>query len=223
MSIVPTADSDRSRFWAKVDKHGPVSERRPDLGSCWLWTAATFINGYGAFRLGSKQRRAHVVSYEWHTGPTDGLLICHHCDVRRCVNPTHLFGGTQRENIQDAVSKSRMATGGRNGMHTRELTTLSEAQVRQIHALATAGANHGDIGAQFGVSQTMVSNIARGDAWGHLGLPPLHRVTLSVADVLEIRRLAADGVPRDDIATRFAISKGAVNHIHHRRTWRNLP
>lgn len=221
MDSVRRAARDIARFWAKVDKNGPVV--RPELGPCWLWTAALFDNGYGAFRLEVKQRRAHVVSYEWHVGPVpEGLSVLHDCDVRHCIRPDHLFAGTQKDNIQDALSKGRMATGVRSGMHAQGLTTLTEDQVREIHALVALGARHGDIGAQFGVSQTMVSNIARGDAWGHLGLTPIRRALVSPDDVREIRRLCEQGAQQSAVAERYGISESAVGHIYRRRTWKHV-
>ena len=95
------------RFWTKVDK----------TDSCWLWTAARFSNGYGAFRVGSQQRRSHRVIWEDLYGPvpTD-LVICHRCDVKHCVRPEHLFLGTQADNIADRDAKGHAPMGNRNGM-----------------------------------------------------------------------------------------------------------
>src|SRR4051812_32042472 len=82
------------RFWAKVNRDGPVPEFNPSLGPCWLWTAAT-RNGYG--KIGRKVEGAfhtydaHRVSYESLRGciPT-GMQLDHLCRVNGCVNPDHL-------------------------------------------------------------------------------------------------------------------------------------
>jgi hypothetical protein len=213
MGIVPTPESDRARFWAKVEK-------TPD---CWLWTAVRFSNGYGAFRLDRKQCRAHVVAHEWLVGPTNGLLVCHACDVKHCVRPDHLFLGTQEDNIRDAVSKQRMATGVRSGMHTHDLTAVTEAQVREIYDRYRAGASQYDLADQFGISQTGVSKILRGVIWKHLGLVPILHQTLSDQDALEIRRRLAEGEHRLALAKRFDVSVSAIDKINHRRTFRHLP
>lgn len=84
------------RFWEKVDRNGPVPEKRPDLGPCWIWTAALHRNGYGKFGLGRKGNTgvtalAHRVAYELDGGTlVDGLELDHLCEVRACVRRSHL-------------------------------------------------------------------------------------------------------------------------------------
>ena len=93
-------DADWRRFWAKVDKCGPIPAHRPELAPCWIWTAG-LQHGYGCFWSGSiKTRRAHRIAYEAQCGPlSPGLVLDHLCRERRCVNPAHLEVVTDRENI----------------------------------------------------------------------------------------------------------------------------
>src|SRR5690348_1435455 len=74
----------RDLYWQKVDKNGPK-------GCCWLWIGALEGAGYGHFRIGDKDRRAHHIAWEFANGPKPPLLhVLHTCDVRNCVNPAHL-------------------------------------------------------------------------------------------------------------------------------------
>lgn len=90
------------RFWRLVDRDGPVSEVRPDLGACWLWLGSkTKPNGHGKFWLSDTRTytTAHRVAYELLVSeiPT-GLQLDHLCRVRHCVNPAHVEPVTPRIN-----------------------------------------------------------------------------------------------------------------------------
>ncbi len=90
-------------YWSRVDKNGPVPERRPDLGPCWLWTGnVNPVTGYGQFRQGAP----HRYGYELANGAIpEGLHIDHLCAGRHCVNPAHLEAVTQQENNERALRR----------------------------------------------------------------------------------------------------------------------
>lgn len=94
------------RFWARVNKDGPVV--RPELGNCWVWTGAT-DGRYGQISKDGRRQKAHRVSWEMVNGPMPPEMdACHKCDVTRCVRPDHIFPGTPSENARDAQAKGRI-------------------------------------------------------------------------------------------------------------------
>ena len=105
--LVVKLDFSRSieeRFWAKVNKDGPIPEHRPELGKCWVWTAA-LGSGYGMFWMDGRQHRAHVVSYTWEYGEIPKWRERDHlCRNRACVRPTHLEAVTHWVNVARGTS-----------------------------------------------------------------------------------------------------------------------
>ena len=99
------------RFFEKVVKSD----------NCWVWSGSTAHFGHGQFWANDKHYSAHRWSWEFHNGPIpEALCVCHHCDNPPCVNPTHLFLGTRRDNYLDAVKKGRMAPPARIPWHKRK-------------------------------------------------------------------------------------------------------
>lgn len=132
---------------------------------CWEWTLSKDRYGYGRIQMGRKNKTAHRTSFELHRGPVpDGLCICHHCDVRSCVNPDHLFLGTTSENNADMVAKGRQTKGA-----LRKTAKLSDAEALAI--LAETGKIR-DIAKKYGIGKSQVWNIRAGKKWAHLPRPP---------------------------------------------------
>lgn len=89
------------RFWAKVDKDGPLPPERPDLGPCWIWRGQVHKSGYGMFSVEGVKRYAHVIAFLLTHGHLEpGLEVDHLCFVRACVRPGHLEAVTHAENIR---------------------------------------------------------------------------------------------------------------------------
>jgi hypothetical protein len=95
---IPVSDSALPRFWQKVDK----------TQSCWLWTGTINNKGYGRLNIGRVGFYVHRLSYQITNGVIEpGMVVLHHCDNPRCVNPDHLSLGTQADNLADMRSKGR--------------------------------------------------------------------------------------------------------------------
>lgn len=126
--------------------------------ACWLWMGPKDKDGYGKMCHEGKHLRAHRVSYELHIGKIEsGKLVCHSCDNPTCVNPAHLFVGTNSENMIDMVCKER---GGAQ--------KLSPSDVMAIRTLLAEGYGAEDVAVKFNVHVYTIRRIRNGRRWGHL-------------------------------------------------------
>lgn len=156
------------RFWAKVNKCGPVPKHRPELGPCWEWTASRRGGGYGQFVVGAGQiKDAHRWVWEQCVGEIPpGLFVLHACDNKGCVNYlSHLFVGTQADNIQDMLNKHRQnpPRGERSNR-----TPITEWDVRRIRERALHGETFEVIAMDFPVQAQCIGRIVNRKRWGHL-------------------------------------------------------
>ena len=136
---------------------------------CRLWTGWVTNKGYGDTYGNGRKISAHRLAWERAYGPIpSGMFVCHHCDVKRCIEPTHLFLGTALDNNRDAVAKGRNAhmRGSLNGQ-----AKLTAAQVEEIRATvrpSPPGVRGGGLTAaaqRYGVSLTEMSLIVSGKRW----------------------------------------------------------
>lgn len=174
------------RFWAKVDRGGPVPEHRPELGPCWIWTKAKSRFGYGKLTLQKRTRTAHRMSYELaHGAIPSGLLVCHRCDNPPCVNPDHLFLGSFADNTRDMHAKGRGGRLGARGERNSK-AKLTAAQVGEIRTRFAQGEKRDALAAEFRLNPSTVTDITSGRTWadapgpirerGQIGRRPTRKV-----------------------------------------------
>ena len=152
----------REKFLAKVCRDAATG--------CWLWQGMISPDGYGAVRLDGRELRAHRVAWMLFRGEiAPGMVVCHKCDVRACVNPEHLFLGTPADNSQDMVDKGRSSRGAK-----RHNAKLTEDQVSRIKAmLAEDRLYMSEIAREFGVTASTIREIREGRSWRRVEARPL--------------------------------------------------
>lgn len=160
----PLGDTLAVRFAAK---HLPA-----DVSGCMIWTAFRNPRGYGMIRNGSRMALAHRVAWVLHhESPIEGTLnVLHTCDTPACVNPDHLYLGTNADNIRDKVERgrSRFRHPERQG-EKHPLAILSNREVSKIRSRFTGRrGEQKELAAEFGVSRATICNIKKGKSWNHL-------------------------------------------------------
>jgi DNA-binding XRE family transcriptional regulator len=196
------SEEQKKRFWAKVDKNGPLPDQAnphyKGLDQCWVWMAWTDKGpdgGYGKFAVNRRMMRVHRLSWLIAYGTMPNQLVLHKCDVRCCVNPAHLFLGTNADNTLDKVRKGRLNNqfGANHWMHRQPEKIL-----------------RGNKSPMFGKP-----SLYRGEKNGG--------AKLTAEKVREIRELASSRSKNQrDIAKLFNVSQGTINHIMTGRLWKHI-
>ena len=166
-----TEEQCASDFWLRVDRLGP--------DECWPWIGSLNPGGYGKFCKWRKTEAAHREAYRLQIGEIPyGLKVCHHCDNRRCCNGSHLFLGTNADNVHDCVRKGRNAKGQSQG--AAKLSDSEVFEIRQEYSRARGSrirakrnSNSGivAIAEKHKVSKSLVYVIVNGLAWKHVAMP----------------------------------------------------
>jgi len=151
------------RAWEKVP-----SGIDPD--ACWKWQGTISAYGYGLLSVDRQNRFAHRVIWELTHGPIpDGMCVCHTCDVRDCVNPNHLWLGTNDENMHDMSMKGRASRQGHASPgESNPSAKLTEDQVREIRRKDAEGMNRPALAAEYGVRYDAIWRIVTRRDWVHI-------------------------------------------------------
>ena len=180
------------KFWSRVDKQG--------ANDCWEWMGNLWNNGYGRFCFSVNGNLttigAHRFSYEINSGEpiSKGLFVYHQCDNPKCVNPSHLFLGTNSDNLLDASKKGRTATGKRNGQHTHpERSIRGDAHWTRIHP------------------EKKLRGVSNG------------RAKLTEKEIIEMRFLYSTGkFSYEKLAKKYSITSVQVGNIIRKESWTHV-
>lgn len=128
---------------------------------CWLYAGVDALRGYREVHFQGKRSLAHRAFFEHFKGEIpEGMCVCHKCDVRCCVNPKHLFLGTQLENMEDCFKKKRHVFGVR-----ATGAKLNPEKVYEIRSLFDSGVRQCVLMKKFKMSATSIHSIVRRKNW----------------------------------------------------------
>lgn len=167
-------ESQIAQFWSLVE--------RGDGDSCWAWTGGSSTQmHYGSMSVNGSSEYAHRLSWEIATGFHPGSqCVLHKCDNPKCIRPSHLFLGSRQDNIADKVAKGRQPHGSRVGG-----AKLSDEIVSRIlTAFSTKDTGALELSREYGVQESTLRSILRGETWIHVPGP-----RLSAAEIVAIGKL----------------------------------
>lgn len=138
--------------------------------TCWLWNHSTNHLGYGFFFVRGQTFLAHRISFFIHNDiDPEKSKVLHSCDTPGCVNPHHLFLGTQKTNAEDRDHKNRSSNSivYQKGSE-RKAAKLTEEIVRDIRSRPPYWGSVSALAKEFGVNKTTISKVLRGKKWSHI-------------------------------------------------------
>lgn len=150
------------RFWNKVEK----------TDYCWFWIASGRGNGYGCFKYKGKLIDAHRMVWFLIYGYFPKQFVLHHCDNRKCVNPKHLYEGTQKQNVLDAINRNRhyhTPKGSKTGVIPKN-RKLTEGQIEIIKKEYLNGKSCMELGKKYDLHRTNIWRCIKGSSYANIPL-----------------------------------------------------
>jgi hypothetical protein len=165
-------DKTLARFWAKVDKNGPIPSHMPHLGRCWIWIGNLISGtGYGKLCCGGKNRSMHRLSFSLHNNGDSPEVVMHKCDNRACVNPGHLESGTKLLNNRDMVIKGRHRGGATSDQVVKgESHAYAKLTCEIVRAIRRepVSINNQELAVRYGVSRATIRGVRKHITWKHV-------------------------------------------------------
>jgi hypothetical protein len=158
---MPTGVWERGRTWEGMVRAMLSNVLVNQSTGCWLWQGSRDSWGYGHIKHNGRYFSTHRLSWMVHNGPIEKMQVLHSCDVRNCINPDHLFLGTQKDNLADMAKKGRGSFGENHWK-----TSLTEQQVISIRADKRL---QREIAQDFCISPKSVGAIQKGRSWKFTG------------------------------------------------------
>jgi hypothetical protein len=220
----------KTRFWSKTVRNG----------SCLEWTASTNRGGYGQFNAGGRRIvLAHRFAWEVTYGTIENnLLVCHTCDNRKCVEPTHLFLGSHLDNNSDMFSNGRgYVFDGSHMTGTKNPNAkLQQDDAERIKGMLERGASLGLLAKEFGVSKHAIYSIRYGKTWDHARARTVNangpltlerpsgennkRAVLTWEKVRQMRQAREGGAKVVALSAQFGVCLSTVKQVISGATWR---
>lgn len=194
-----------NKFWSKI-KTGQDNE-------CWEWGGYKDRDGYGRYKINGGPKGVHRIIWTFCFGDIDEKqCVCHRCDNPSCVNISHLFLGTNIENIQDKVNKNRTykRVTFNDAVTIRKMYSSGDWPIRKI-------AEH------FNVSTAVINNVIKQKTWKDGG-NPIYRtdIKLKPEDVINIRKLFVEGLRQKELSAMYGIDVSHIGKIIRKQKWRNV-
>lgn len=224
--IIPIEEIDIVRFESQIQKGD----------GCWRWSGAKNNKGYGVFCHNYTKYLAHRVSWSLRNGQIEsGLRACHKCDNPICVNPDHIFLGTQEDNAKDCWAKGRGHKNHCFAGSKNPKAKLNQEKVAEIRKALASGMKRSEVAKLFQVSGSTISGISMFQLWRLPGDPPAKSfpmgsrigetassAKLTNESVREIRKMVASGYTRNEIAAKFGVTVSSIGRIKSGERWAHV-